>query len=117
MIDIGPSARQAAKDKGYSKDLCEFLGRLEDAGRLRWPARGIVTDAIGEQAGEDTVIRLALAFSRGGGIAFPDIIPGVYPDDKATYDDVSGAWERYGDKFYMEHCTPDGRFRYEDFRQ
>ena len=105
--------KQAARNKGYSGDLCVFLDKLEKNMQLVGLGKYCVEEALADGAAEYTVVKVALA---NIGRAFTDFEQKTEDGEKSRNDYTTADWAKEGEDEFARHCTPTGKFRYGDFR-
>lgn len=105
--------KQVAQERGYSKDLCVFLDKLEKNLQLIGLGKYSVESALVEGAAEYTVVKVALA---NIGRAFSDLDSTPKTGEKSHNTYTTEDWAKHGEEEFTKHCTPAGQFRYRDFK-
>lgn len=103
--------KQAAQEYGYSSDLCEFLDKLEMNLQLVGLGKYYMEDVLTRGTAEYTVVKVALA---NIGRALSEFLPDSSEKSRDAW--TIDEWTKEGEKEFFKHCTPAGRFRYEDFQ-
>ena len=103
--------KQTAKEHGYNSDICVFLDKLEKNLQLLGIGKYCVEGSLSAGDPEYTVVKVALA---NIGRALSDFLPD--DGEKSRNDYTTEDWAREGEAEFAKHCTPEGRFRYEDFK-
>ena len=107
------SLAQAAREHGYSSDLCVFLDKLEKNLQLIGLGKYTVETALTQNTPEYAVVKIALA---NIGRAFSDLDIDPFSSEKSRNKYTLDDWIEAGEDEFAKHCTPDGRFRYGDFK-